>query len=71
MTISIVKIEFSLSVHATEDFDKNMVALANLIPEEIIQESEIVVENLEGGYAVQCWFSGSSPVQIMRCEEMN
>jgi len=50
MTISIVKIEFSLSVHATEDFDKNMVALANLIPEEIIQESEIVVEDLEGGY---------------------
>ena len=50
MTISIVKIEFSLSVHATEDFDRNIEALANLIPENIIQESKIVVENLEGGY---------------------
>ncbi|MHA1199931.1 MAG: RNA-binding domain-containing protein [Candidatus Heimdallarchaeaceae archaeon] len=50
MTISLTKIDFSFSIHSTEDFDKNMEAIANLIPEEIIEQTEIVVEELEGGY---------------------
>ncbi len=50
MTISLIKIEFSFSVHSTEDFDKNMIAVANLIPEELIEQTEILVEELEGGY---------------------
>ncbi|MCE7742505.1 MAG: hypothetical protein GOP50_08580 [Candidatus Heimdallarchaeota archaeon] len=50
MTISLTKIEFSFSVHSTEDFDKNMEAIANLIPEELIEQTEITVEELEGGY---------------------
>ena len=50
MTISLVKIEFSFSIHATEDFDKNIEAISNLIPEELIGETEVTVEELEGGY---------------------
>ena len=50
MTISLTKIEFSFSVHSTEDFNKNMTAVANLIPEELIEKTEIIVEELEGGY---------------------
>ena len=50
MSISLTKIEFNLSVHSTEDFDKNMEAIANLIPEELIEETEITVEELEGGH---------------------
>ncbi|OLS33177.1 MAG: hypothetical protein HeimAB125_01290 [Candidatus Heimdallarchaeota archaeon AB_125] len=50
MDITISKAEYSFSIHATEDFDKNLEALANLIPEELIQETELVVEELVGGY---------------------
>ncbi|MCE7747785.1 MAG: hypothetical protein GPJ51_05270 [Candidatus Heimdallarchaeota archaeon] len=50
MDITISKVECSFSVHATENFDKNMEALENLIPDELIEETEIVVEELEGGY---------------------
>ena len=50
MDITISKTEYSFSIHATEDFDKNLEALANLIPEELIQETELVVEELVGGY---------------------
>jgi RNA binding exosome subunit len=50
MSISFTKIEFNLSVHSTEDFDLNMEAIANLIPEELIEETEITVEELEGGH---------------------
>ena len=50
MDIKISKAEYSFSIHATEDFDKNLEALANLIPEELIQETELVVEELVGGY---------------------
>ncbi len=50
MDITISKIEYSFSIHATEDFDKNLEALTNLIPEELIQETEVVVEELVGGY---------------------
>lgn len=50
MDITISKVEYSFSVHATENFDKNMEALENLIPDELIEETEIVIEELEGGY---------------------
>jgi RNA binding exosome subunit len=50
MDITISKVECSFSVHATENFDKNMEALENLIPDELIEETEIVVEELEGVY---------------------
>ncbi len=50
MDITISKVECSFSVHATENFDKNMEALENLIPDELIEETEIVIEELEGGY---------------------
>ncbi len=50
MTISFTKLDFSFLVHSTEDFDKNMVAIANLIPEEMIKNTKIIVEELEGGY---------------------
>ncbi len=50
MTISLTKIEVSFSIHSTEDFEKNMEAVANLIPEDIIEQTEISVEELEGGY---------------------
>ena len=50
MEITISKVEYSFSIHATEDFDKNLEALANLIPEELIQETELIVEELVGSY---------------------
>ena len=50
MSISLTKIELNFSIHSTEDFDKNMEAVANLIPETLIEETEISVEELEGGY---------------------
>ena len=50
MDNTISKVECSFSVHATENFDKNMEALENLIPDELIEETEIVIEELEGGY---------------------
>jgi len=50
MDITISKVECSFSVHATENFDKNMEALENIIPDELIEETEIVVEELEGVY---------------------
>lgn len=50
MSISLTKIEFSFSIHSTEDFDKNMEAFSNLIPEELIEQTEVSVEDLEGGY---------------------
>lgn len=50
MTISFTKLDFSFSVHSTENFDKNMIAIANLIPDEIIKDTKITVEELEGGY---------------------
>lgn len=50
MDITISKVECSFSVHATENFDKNMEALENLIPDELIEETEIIIEELEGGY---------------------
>ena len=50
MNITISKIEYSFSIHATEDFDKNMEALENLIPEDLINQIELIIEELEGGY---------------------
>jgi RNA binding exosome subunit len=50
MDITISRIEYSFSVHATEDLEKNLEALSNLLPEELIQETEIVVEELLGAY---------------------
>lgn len=50
MSISLTKIEFNFSVHSTENFDKNMEAISNLIPENLIEKTEISVEELEGGY---------------------
>ena len=50
MSIFLTKIEFNFSIHSTEDFDKNMEAIANLIPENLIENTEVSLEELEGGY---------------------
>ena len=50
MDITIVKVELSFSVHATEDVEKNMKAIQNIVPPEIIEDSIIKQEKLEGGY---------------------
>ena len=50
MDITVVKVEFSFSVHATEDVEKNMEAVQNIIPQDIIEETNIKQERLEGGY---------------------
>lgn len=50
MSIFLTKIEFTFSIHSTEDFDKNMEATANLIPENLIENTEVSIEELEGGY---------------------
>ena len=50
MDITIVKVEFSFSVHATEDIDKNLEAIYNIVPLEIIEETNIKQERLVGGY---------------------
>jgi len=50
MSISLTKIKFSFSIHSTEDFDKNMEAVANLIPDELVDKTEVSIEELEGGY---------------------
>ena len=50
MDISVVKVEFSFSVHATEDVEKNLEAVQNIIPQEIIEDTHIKQEKLEGGY---------------------
>ncbi len=50
MEITVVKVEFSFSVHATEDVEKNIEAVQNIIPLENIEETNIKQEQLEGGY---------------------
>ena len=50
MDITVVKVEFSFSVHATEEVDKNLEAVQNIIPLEITEETNIKREKLEGGY---------------------
>ena len=50
MDIIISKVSFSFSVHVTEEFEKNMVALSNLTKG--INEDQAIVDKsrLEGGY---------------------
>ena len=50
MDITVVKVEFSFSVHATEDVEKNMEVVQNIIPLEIIEDTNVKQERLEGGY---------------------
>ncbi|MFW9851660.1 MAG: RNA-binding domain-containing protein [Candidatus Thorarchaeota archaeon] len=50
MDVAITKLEISFSVHATEDKEKNLQAVSNLIPLSIIEQAQIIEEKLEGGY---------------------
>ena len=50
MDVTITKLEVSFSVHATEDKEKNLQAVSNLIPSPIIEQAQIMEEKLEGGY---------------------
>ncbi|MHA1398761.1 MAG: RNA-binding domain-containing protein [Candidatus Heimdallarchaeaceae archaeon] len=50
MTISISRIEFNLSIHATESVEKNMLALASIIPPNVLKHAKITKEVMEGGY---------------------
>ena len=50
MSITATKIEVSLSVHTTEDIEKNMTAVINLLEEDLVKEANITIEELEGGY---------------------
>ena len=44
MDITITKLEISYSIHATEDFEKNMEALGNLIPIGFLEQTEIAID---------------------------
>ena len=50
MDITITKLVVSFSVHATEDLEKNLELLSYLIPSAILEQKDIVVDELEGGY---------------------
>ncbi len=50
MDVTITKLEISFSVHATENKEKNLQAVSNLIPSFIIEQAQIIEEKLEGGY---------------------
>ena len=50
MDVAITKLEVSFSIHATEDREKNLQAISNLIPSSIIEQAQIIEEKLEGGY---------------------
>lgn len=50
MDIIISRISFSFSVHATEDYEKNMFALGNLTNNIGNDQALITKSNLEGGY---------------------
>lgn len=50
MDITITKLVISFSVHSTEDLGKNLELLNYLIPNEILEQTDIIVDELEGGY---------------------
>ncbi len=50
MDITITKLVVSFSVHATENLEKNLELLNYIIPSEILEQTDIVVDELEGGY---------------------
>ena len=50
MDITITKLVISFSVHATEDLEKNMQGLSNIIPDGILEQMEVNIDELEGGY---------------------
>jgi RNA binding exosome subunit len=58
LDVTITKLEVSFSVHATEDKEKNLQAVLNLIPSSIIEQAQIIEEKLEGGYR--------NPIKYMR-----
>jgi len=58
LDVAITKLEISFSVHATEDKEKNLQAVANLIPSDIIEHAQIIEEKLIGGY--------NNPIKYMR-----
>ncbi len=58
MDVAITKLEISFSVHATEDKEKNLQAVSNLIPSSIIEQAQVMEEKLEGGY--------KNPIKYMR-----
>ena len=73
MDIIISKISFSFTVHATEELEKNMHALSNLIKGIDIDQSTISRSRLEGGYGnpidfVEISYTKSNIIKkIMEC----
>ncbi|MHA2308853.1 MAG: RNA-binding domain-containing protein, partial [Candidatus Heimdallarchaeaceae archaeon] len=50
MEITVTKLVISFSVHATEDLEKNMESLSSIFPDGILENTEVNIDELEGGY---------------------